>query len=82
MRIATARRVIVRFVSSLNQEEETLFACALLKAACRLLDLMPIAYSIRIETSANSVYEHSKPAEDSLRLPADLSPDVRNLPRA
>jgi len=75
--------VIVRFVSSMNQEEENLFASALLKAASTLLDLLPIAYAIRIETSENVVYERSRPAEDTLpRPPAGFGLDVQNLPRA
>ena len=56
--------MIVRFVSSLSTEEEVLFVRAVFKATAGLLDLLPIAYSVRIETSDNrTVYEYSRPAE-------------------
>jgi len=67
----------------MNPEEETLFASALLKAASAVLDLLPIAYAIRIETSENVVYERSRPAEDTLPSSSTgFGPDVENLPRA
>lgn len=66
MRIARACSVIVRFVSSLSHDDETLFARAVMKAMTGLLDLLPIAYSIRIETSTNTVYEYSRPSEDGV----------------
>ena len=73
--------MIVRFVSSLNHEEEKLFACAILKAATGFLDLLPVAYSIRIETSQNTVYEHSRPADSvSGYVGAELEPFSRNSP--
>jgi hypothetical protein len=55
--------VIVRFVSSLSHEQETLLARAVLTAMTSLLDFLPIAYSIRIETATSAVYEHSRPAD-------------------
>ena len=76
--------MIVQFVSSLNHEEETLLARAILKAATGLLDLLAIAYSIRIETSGSSVYEHSRPAEDLLtrQVGGGLKFAPHNLPNA
>ena len=41
----------IRFVSSLTPEDENTFAPALLKAFGALLDQMPIAYTLRIQTS-------------------------------
>jgi hypothetical protein len=67
--------MIVRFVSSLSHDDETLFARAVMKAMTGLLDLLPIAYSIRIETSTNTVYEHSRTSEDGA-VPANGS-DLR-----
>ena len=61
--------MIVRFVSSLSREDETLFARAILKAMACLLDALPIAYSIRIETSTNGTYEYSRPAENGSARP-------------
>ena len=76
--------MIVRFVSSLNHEEETLLARAILKAAAGLLDPLPIAYSIRIETSGSTVYEHSRPADDLMtrHVGAVLTFTARELPKA
>jgi hypothetical protein len=42
----------ITFVSSLTPEDEDRSAVALLDAVGGLLDLMPIAYSIRVETSS------------------------------
>ena len=49
----------IRFVSSLTAEDENLFAPALLKAVGALLDQMPIAYTVRIETIGAQVFQHS-----------------------
>jgi hypothetical protein len=48
----------IRFVSSLTPEDENLFAPALLKAVGALLDQLPIAYTIRIETTGSQVFQH------------------------
>lgn len=64
--LAPATGVVVRFVSSLTLDEEVLFARAFLKAMASLLDVLPIAYSVRIETSDNrTVYEYNRPPEQS-----------------
>jgi hypothetical protein len=49
----------IRFVSSLTAEDENLFAPALLKAVGALLDQLPIAYTVRIETTGAHVFQHS-----------------------
>jgi hypothetical protein len=49
----------IRFVSSLTSEDEKLFAPALLKAVAALLDQLPIAYTIRIETTGADVFQHA-----------------------
>jgi hypothetical protein len=49
----------IRFVSSLTAEDENLFAPALLKAIGALLDQLPIAYTIRIETTGSQVFQHT-----------------------
>ena len=49
----------IRFVSSLTSEDENLFAPALLKAVAALLDQLPIAYTLRIETTASQVFQHT-----------------------
>jgi hypothetical protein len=57
----------IRFVSSLTSEDEKLFAPALLKAVAALLDQLPIAYTVRIETTGAEVFQHAHAvsAEDS-----------------
>jgi hypothetical protein len=61
--------VNIRFTSSLTHDDEHMVAPALLKALSAILDLLPIAYSLRIETSDASVYQHTGKAD----LRADTS---------
>ena len=49
----------IRFVSSLTAEDENLFAPGLLKAIGALLDQLPIAYTVRIETTGAQVFQHT-----------------------
>jgi hypothetical protein len=49
----------IRFISSLTAEDEELFAPAVLKAVSALLDQLPIAYTLRIETSGSQVFQHT-----------------------
>ena len=52
----------IRFVSSLTTEDEDRIAPALLTAIGTLLDQLPIAYTVRIETVGAKVYQqHSLP---------------------
>ena len=66
----------IRFVSSLTAEDENFFAPAVLKAVGALLDQLPIAYTLRIETAGSQVLQHSHsgvveaPSDRSLELPA------------
>ncbi len=48
----------IRFVSSLTAEDEDAFAPAVLKAVSTLLDQLPIAYTLRIETTGAQVLQH------------------------
>jgi hypothetical protein len=50
--------VDIRFTSSLTPEDENAIAPALLTALSTFLDLLPIAYSVRIHTSDARIYEH------------------------
>jgi hypothetical protein len=54
----------IRFVSSLTSEDEKLFAPALLKAVAALLDQLPIAYTVRIETTGAEVFQHAHAVEE------------------
>jgi hypothetical protein len=49
----------IRFVSSLTAEDENVLAPALLKAVAALLDQLPIAYTMRIETTGAQVFQHT-----------------------
>jgi hypothetical protein len=62
----------IRFVSTLTAEDENQFAPALLRAIGSLLDQLPIAYTVRIETTGTQVFQHSHPAFDS-PLAGDVS---------
>ena len=48
----------IRFISSLTAEDEDAFAPALLKAVSAVLDHLPIAYTLRIETTGSQVLHH------------------------
>jgi hypothetical protein len=56
----------IRFISSLTSEDENAFAPAVLKALSSLLDQLPIAYTLRIETSGAQVFQHTHVAPDEL----------------
>jgi hypothetical protein len=47
----------IRFTSSLTPEDENLLAPALIGALSKILDLLPIAYMIRIDTTDSKVYQ-------------------------
>ena len=49
----------IRFVSSLTPEDEERLAPAVLGAIAPLLDQLPIAYTMRIETAAGRVFQHA-----------------------
>jgi len=58
----------IRFISSLTAEDEEQFAPVLMKAVCTLLDQLPIAYTVRIETIGARTFAHSH------------APDVSGVP--
>jgi hypothetical protein len=73
----------IRFISSLTAEDESLFAPALLKAVGALLDQLPIAYTIRIETTGAQVFQHTHAGtEEPARVDAfeSVSKVARSLP--
>ena len=55
----------IRFISSLTAEDENMFAPALLKAVGALLDQLPIAYTMRIETTGAQVFQHTHALPES-----------------
>jgi hypothetical protein len=50
----------IHFISSLNPDDEDRLAPALLAALRPMLELLPIAYTVRIRTSSNNVYQHTR----------------------
>ena len=59
----------IRFTSSLTAEDENQIAPALLTAMVSILNLLPIAYVLRIDTADASVFQHSgSPPEAPLNL--------------
>jgi hypothetical protein len=73
----------IRFISSLTADDEDLYAPAVLKAVSAFLDHLPLAYTMRIETTGSQVFQHThvgpeqprpnEPAEES-RLMSTVSP--------
>ncbi len=51
----------IELASTLTQEDEDRLAPALLKALSGLLDMLPIAYMIRVETTDEHVLQHVSP---------------------
>jgi hypothetical protein len=63
--------VEIHFISSLTEDDEERVALALLGAVEKLLNPFPIAYIVRIETSAGTVLQHNQGAGAAL-VPASV----------
>jgi hypothetical protein len=63
----------IRFISTLTPEDEEQVAPALLRAAAALLDQTGIAYTLRVETTSEKVFQHHHPSVER-----DLAP-LRNF---
>jgi hypothetical protein len=50
----------IHFISSLTPDDEDRLAPAILEAIKPMLELMPIAYTIRIRTASNTVFQHTR----------------------
>lgn len=61
----------IRFISSVTPEDENVFAPVVLKVVTAILDQLPIAYTLRIETAGSQVHQHTYPPihEGTLRFP-------------
>ncbi len=66
--------VNIRFTSTLTPEDENTVAPAVLRALSSILDLFPIAYVIRIDTTDSQVYLHSRPTEDAAAVEDHFRP--------
>lgn len=54
----------IRFVSSLTPEDEERLAPGVLQAIGMLLDQLPLAYTLRIETAGGRVFQHAHAGRD------------------
>ena len=52
----------IRFISTLTADDEESFAPSLLQAIGSILDRLPIAYTVRIETTGARIFQHTHPA--------------------
>lgn len=52
----------IRFISTLTPEDEENFAPSILQAAAAILDRAGLAYTLRIETTSEKVFQHNHPA--------------------
>jgi hypothetical protein len=52
----------IRFISTLTADDEGQMAPALMHAVTALLDALPIAYTLRIETLGAQVFQHTHPS--------------------
>ena len=71
----------IRFISSLTAEDENRFAPALLRAMGALLDQLPIAYTMRIETIDAQIFQHSRGGADATEEPDVEAPVPRTVGR-
>lgn len=71
----------IRFISSLTADDESQLAKALIGAVAKLLEPFSIAYTIRIETATNQVFDHHHTPIEPPR-PAALSIDGRAVAAA
>ena len=69
----------IRFVSTLTPEDEEQLAPLLLTALATLLDHSEIAYTLRIQTSSDAVYDHSHPAVASAPSGAETGSRDRHV---
>ena len=55
----------IELTSTLTQEDENRLAPAVLKALSAMLDILPISYLLRVETTDQSVVEHVSPGQSN-----------------
>jgi len=68
----------IRFISSLTPDDENRIAPALLAAAASVLDHLPIAYTLRFDTSSGLSFQHGHSPEGGVDRP-DTIPDAVGL---
>ena len=58
----------IRFTSSLTSDDENLIAPLIVNTLAGILDLLPLAYMIRIDTVDSRVYQHVGSKDEVLGL--------------
>jgi hypothetical protein len=68
--------VHIEFISTLTHEDENRLAPAVLKLLSGVLELLPIAYTIRVETTDQQVLQHASAGTSNwdplMAVPPDL----------
>jgi hypothetical protein len=72
----------IRFISTLTAEDEERIAAQLLKALTALLDESSLAYTIRIETSGEQVFQHTHVAPPLTRRGSEATALAPGNPNA
>ena len=67
----------IELTSTLTQEDENKLAPAVLKAISGMLDMLPIAYMIRVETTDEHVLQHISQTATWDAMPAAVSDGPR-----
>ncbi|HEY7497022.1 MAG TPA: hypothetical protein VH740_00840 [Vicinamibacterales bacterium] len=62
----------IRFISTLTADDEGQMAPALMHAVTALLDALPIAYTLRIETLGAQVFQHTHPSAGAGPMPESV----------
>jgi hypothetical protein len=71
----------IRFISSLTADDENAFAPALIKAVAALLDQLPIAYTMRVQTTGAQVFQHTHAGFDTpLGSDHASEPETQSVP--
>jgi hypothetical protein len=69
----------IRFISTLTPEDEENIAPSILRAAAAILDQTGLAYTLRIETTSERVFQHNHPAV-AIGSPAPHARRITDLP--
>jgi hypothetical protein len=68
--------VRIEIASTLTQEDENRLAAGVLKALSGLLDMLPIAYMVRVETTDEHVMQHVSPVISGFESVPAVMPDA------
>jgi hypothetical protein len=68
--------VHIELTSTLTQEDENRLAAVVLRALSGMLDMLPISYLVRVETTDQNVMEHVSPGLSDLDSMSSLATDT------